>query len=145
MEFRYSSRVDEYKRQITVPAMVAPSGWWSGRAKASISPENVTALIDTGANISSISPHLAKRLGIKPKSGIYINSADGTSYKKTYDVAIRFLISSSAQTEGYYHTVHDIEVAETAGDVNRIVVGMDIILSGSLHVEDNNFIFCLKS
>ncbi len=97
------------------------------------------ALVDTGASRTAISPKVIDALKLLPSGQIEVHSATGAKPTNTYiiDMLIRF--------GKLPKVVRGNMVTEFIGtDGFDILLGMDIIIRGSLHISnDGHYTFCL--
>ena len=108
------------------------------------------ALLDTGATSLAVSGRVAVRLGLSPGTGddeiqAVIQTADGFIKAATYRVNLHIPIPGT----DYVRHFPKIEAVEfSGGDHLRdgdfdIIIGMDVITAGSLHISNGHFTFCI--
>ena len=111
---------------------------------------HVQALLDTGANGCYISADLAVRLNLREISEAMITTASERILAKVYQV--RFFIpmqmkktTQKGELLALVATTNKIEVRELPkiSPEFDVIIGMDIIAPGSLHVSGDRFTFCL--
>ncbi|MEM7042181.1 MAG: retropepsin-like aspartic protease [Pseudomonadota bacterium] len=102
-------------------------------------------MIDTGADITAISPKVAKQLGLKPTGKVPVRVPTGTGATNVYinDVVIPF---GSSNLGGVAHWIQNLQVMEFNGQNPNYegLLGRDIICQGTLTVGfDCRLVFCL--
>ena len=111
---------------------------------------HVQALLDTGANSCYISADLAVRLNLREISEAIVTTASERTLAKVYQV--RFFIpmqmkktTQKGELLALVATTNKIEVRELPkiSPEFDVIIGMDIIAPGSLHVSGDRFTFCL--
>ena len=97
-----------------------------------------SALVDTGATRSCISPLVAERIGLLPDESITIAAASGTYETARYAVGIVVPDVGILQEK-----INVAEVALSKSNNFQALLGMDILLKGSFHLDfSNHFVFC---
>ena len=104
------------------------------------------ALVDTGATNSCITKKAAQSINIKPKSKSNMKTAGGVVSCNVYRVGMHIPIQTVREREKTgvdIKSFANIEVAETAPhDEYGVIIGMDVIMHGALHVSGETFTFC---
>jgi hypothetical protein len=88
-------------------------------------PLVLTALIDTGAGITCIDPHVIRRLQLQPKGGLRAVNAPGLGgliFPQTYEVGLTILHPSANPADHF--VIPDLDVA----DVSLAGLGFDLLL-----------------
>ena len=124
-------------RQILLNVAVAPPGG------APTPNQMVTALLDTGATISGLTPQLVERLGLEG-TGEWVNvwGAHGVQETPTYRVSMVLPISASS-TEAYVRGQHSMLVSELSmgpGQNFEVLLGMDFLEPFHLTLYGQSFI-----
>lgn len=131
-------------RKIIMPVWVSPPGWWEG-IKHKAKPVRTEAVIDTGATISCITNQLADKLELVAEEAQEIITAGGTFEQNLYNIDIRIEFPLPNSERGLTGNPHkefsNIEVV--ANEANYMLIGMDIIMRGSLEVHGDKFSFSL--
>ena len=99
------------------------------------------ALIDTGATGSIISRKAADELKLAPLKKILVETGAGTVLKSAYRVNIHSIVMDEEVTRVHHHI--GVEVTEFPGGDFDVILGMDLIMRGSLYVADGRFTFCI--
>ena len=104
------------------------------------------ALVDTGATNSCITKKAAQSINIKPKSKSYMNTAGGVVPCNVYRIGMHIPIQIAHEREKIVVSIRsfaNIEVVETAPhNEYGVIIGMDVIMHGALHVSGETFTFC---
>ena len=98
------------------------------------------ALVDTGAMRSCITPNVADALDVQPIDKQKVYTAGGPVYQNVYVIDVHVHIDTEVKT------FSGMEVFETAATPLRrydILLGMDVIMQGELHVVGGQFTFCV--
>ena len=117
-----------------VRASALPAGH-SGRAE--VERAAVSALLDTGADICGVSRELAKRLGMTPVDSSIVETVLGPVVRNIYKVDIHISIG------GRIIAFREQLASEVEAKGPPVIIGMNIIRHGSLHVAKNYFTFAL--
>ena len=125
-------------RQILLNVAVARPGETPSRNQM------VTALLDTGATISGVTPQLVERLGlVGTGEWVNVSSAHGVQETPTYRVSMVLPISASS-TEAYVRGQHSMLVSELAMGPDlqnfEVLLGMDFLEPFHLTLYRQNFI-----
>ena len=108
-------------------------------------PQNIYALIDTGASISGVDPSVLNVLGLSPtgETEIVSSTSQGTGISiPTYDVCIGIY----ATRQGDLHFISEtIQVTATnlAGRGFRALIGTDVLQKSILHYNGADGFFTL--
>lgn len=130
---------------------LAPAGTLKSQTQSG-APLNGVAdplLLDSGADITCISPNVANRLNLTPLGKRDVNVVTGQSSANTYmiDIGILFGSPSPTQTKMPIGVVENITVMEFSGPTHNYqgLIGRDIICQGMLTVIGyaGTFTFCL--
>jgi hypothetical protein len=110
-------------------------------------PTLFTALIDTGAQVTMISPVVAQTLGLRPIGQMPVQGVGhAISHHNAYLFHVAFVLplpSGVAQVPGsgintiifvMPNPIYGAEITSTGGNFD-VLLGMDVIASGSLKVE----------
>ena len=105
------------------------------------------ALLDTGALSLAISGRAAVRLGLTPQFDDSVHTAAGFVRVATYSVNLHIPMPGSEEVREFpeMHAV-EFSVRESEGDDEAefdVILGMDVISAGALHVSDGHFTFCI--
>lgn len=106
------------------------------------------ALVDTGATLSCITHKVADNLGIAPIDKIKMQTAAGLAEKNLYCINLYIPVNIPAikktdSIEVNLKHFSKIEVSEVSlSDHYDVIIGMDVIMAGSLHVSAGYFTFC---
>ena len=121
------------QNQAVLSVVVLPPGKWREIAarEGQVSEQDAypcSALIDTGANRSCISKHVADALGIKPRGRAPIRGVHGMKESNLYTVD--FILWDVR------HFIGDIDLVEVdfpKKNKYEALIGMDVISRGTLH------------
>jgi hypothetical protein len=117
-------------------------------------PQAVTALIDTGATTTCITSGLASRLNLTPIGKVPVHGVSGNAYHNNYlfYVAFPFALPPGTvdpnlpppppgQVQGQIFILHRViqgcELVTSPNASFEVLLGMDVISSGSLVVQGN--------
>ena len=129
--------------QLVVGAYLHPSG-----LSLSVSPENqeeshtaFNALIDTGATGCGLSADLARQIGALPIGKTDVFTANGVVLVNLYLVDVHVLM----EEEDAVVTFSEVQAVEFPADGSNVpvILGMDLIRHGSLHIAGDFFTFAL--
>ena len=124
-------------RRILLQVYVGPAG------EVPLPTDPVTALVDTGATISGITPRLVKRLGLKSRGEwMKLGGVHGSEDVPSYKVALILPISEN-QKETYGKGNISLDVAEFALPDSigfDVLLGMDFLHPFHLTLYKDNFI-----
>ena len=88
-------------------------------------PDTRKALIDTGADMTVVSPHVVTALRPQRMSSVrYSGIGGGTVWLPTYDVRVRF---GGHAGPGRWFAIEAVEVQPATPDVD-VLIGMDLLL-----------------
>ena len=110
-----------------------------------------TALVDTGATTTCITPKVAEMVGLEPIGKVPIQGVSGQSFHNNFLFHIGFPLSQTLQggssgvvgkaVRNISLTVLDMEIQgaelQLNGDQFNVLLGMDVIGTGSLKLEGN--------
>ena len=123
-----------------VRASVTPAGR-SVRDGSPVSADIVRgalpAALDTGSDICGLSGNVAKSVGAFPFRTDSVKTADGDSFRNFYEVDVHIWMGNNIVT------CHRKLAAEIKGTPVPLLIGMNVIRIGSLHVAANSFTFAL--
>ena len=133
--------------QLIVNASLRPGALSPRRADASAREDArgrnvvVPALIDTGATSCGISSRLARDIGAVPVSKTDVFTANGVARVNLFLVDIHVMM----EEEGAVVEFSDVSAMGFPDDGSDIpmILGMDLICAGSLHVSGHVFTFAL--
>jgi len=131
-------------KKMLVHVILAPPGWWAkDHSPNSMACHCVQALVDTGATVSGISKASIKQLKLRTDETAWFVSADRATEKPVYKVDVGVMLPTTKSLKKF-HNVSVREIFENKRmpvDEGRtqMLLGMDIILHGALHVEDMRF------
>ena len=107
-------------------------------------PLQFKALIDTGANVTAISPRVAQSVGLLPSGKMPLFGVAGSQYHNFYIFHVGFIVSlmmadgdkinAKPKLDLFNFTIRGPELALGTNDFD-ILLGMDVIGKGSLAVE----------
>ena len=100
------------------------------------------ALIDTGATGSIISRKAASELNLVSLGMTPVETGAGPCEKNVYRVNIHPVFRNHRGVERVLNYT-GIEVTEFPGGDFDVILGMDLIMRGSLYVADGRFTFCI--
>ena len=104
------------------------------------------ALVDTGATRSCVSQRIADKLKVAPIDKKHVQTAGGVFPKNVYRINFHIPIyykASSTQGAVNIKSIYQIDVTQAdLPDSCDILLGMDVIMEGSLHVSGGQFTFC---
>ena len=105
-----------------------------------------TALIDTGATISGITPSLGDRLGLgKPKCQVPVQGVYGTKTADIHEVSIYLAISQAQSPNTFFLSGRDsIDVAVIDESDVDVLIGMDFLDGFHLAMFRDNFTLSRK-
>ena len=136
-------------RQILAIVYVTPMAELDGAENKMVtlaSHKVFNALVDTGATNSCITKKVAQSINIKPKSKSYMSTAGGVVPCNVYRIGMHIpirVVHEREKTGVDIKSFANIEVVETAPhDEYDVIIGMDVIMSGALHVSGETFTFC---
>jgi len=146
-ELEHRGRINPDNRKMLVQVILAPPGWWA--SEEDIDPEfchRVQALVDTGAEISAITDTSIKELKLLDTGETaWFVSADQATEQPLYEVDVGVMLPTVDSLKKFHNvSVREIfENKQESVDEGRtqMLIGMDIILDGILHVEDKRFRF----
>ena len=108
------------------------------------------ALIDTGANISTISKDVVEELALKPISRQNVKTASGTMDAGVFDIniAIPQLSSPKINNEGNIFqggekVIRNIKAVEFVGGEEQMLLGMDILSESTIVINNGVLTLCL--
>ena len=102
----------------------------------------VSALIDTGATGCGISAQLAHSIAAVPVSRADVLTANGVARVNLFLIDIHVLMEEDdAVVE--FSEVSATEFPDDGSDATPLILGMDLIRAGSLHVSGHVFTFAL--
>ena len=129
--------------QILVPVFITtPVG-----EDSALSADNfVQALVDTGATRTCISPRAVKTLGVSPIDKKDVHTAAGKVQKFVYQINAHVMLPHEQEEgEKHFHMKNYILIDVMEADCPPrfdMLLGMDVIRQGSLHVSGEHFTFC---
>ena len=100
------------------------------------------ALVDTGATGSCVSKKIANKLGILPIGKTQMTTASGIVESNVYCVNLHIPVLDGNTTA--IRSFIKLQLLEShMPDGCEVIIGMDVIRSGSLHISDGHFTFCI--
>lgn len=104
--------------------------------------DSLRALLDTGATGSAISSETVDSLKLTPLKKIPVMTGAGKIETWVYRVNIHPVVMEGDNSHVRHHI--NVEVIEfPAGDDFDVILGMDLISRGALHVACGHFTFCI--
>ena len=100
------------------------------------------ALIDTGATGSIISRKAASELKLVPLGMTPVETGAGTCEQNVYRVNLHPVFRNHRGVERVLNYT-GVKVTEFPGSNFDVILGMDLIMRGSLYVADGRFTFCI--
>jgi len=143
----HRGRISPDSTKMLVQVILAPPGWWANKEDFdSAFCHRVQALVDTGAEISGISEASIEQLRLFPlNEKKWFVSADQATEQPLYQVDVGIMLPTVDSLKKFHHvSVREVfENKQESIDEGRtqMLIGMDIILHGILHVEDKRFCF----
>ena len=100
------------------------------------------ALLDTGATGCAVSPKVVRALKLSPMKTVSVMTAAGEQKTPIYRVNVHPIVAESGKHRVRHHM--GVEVIEFSGDDSfDFILGMDLIMRGSLHISGKHFTFCI--
>ena len=137
-----------FTRRITDEQLVVGAYLGPGALSPSVAPADreaphtaYNALIDTGATGCGLSSELARKIGALPVGKTDVFTANGVALVNLYLVDIRVLMEEDDAVVTFTE-VHATEFPDDGSNV-PVILGMDLICQGSLHVAGDVFTFAL--
>ncbi len=121
-------------RQIIVPVVISGSG------SSGVRMCEAQALLDTGATSSAITADIAAELALEPLGRRIMGTAAGTRRATTYRFSVGFAeslvrVRGDAAASGPVFLPSEVQGIDfTAGLDFQVLIGMDIIARGDLHL-----------
>ena len=131
--------------QLVVGAYLSP-----GNLSPTVAPEDQealsaahSALIDTGATGCGLSSVLARKIGALPVGKTEVFTANGVALASIYIVDIHILMDERDEESAVaFAGIQATEFPDDGSDI-PVILGMDLICHGSLHVAGDTFTFAL--
>ena len=132
--------------QLLIDAHVTPGGVESA---ALTDANRFRALVDTGATGTCVTDRLARKLDLTKIGKIETTAALNRGEVPLYQVCIHIpapVAQLDGAREGFvFRHFAPVRVSEMSSlqEIFDLLIGMDIISAGSLHVSDGHFTFCI--
>lgn len=110
------------------------------------SPRFYTALIDTGATLTCISPKVVHEVGLQPTGKSMMTGATGSSAVNTYQFGVGFMTNQVQMPTGQLTGTLEVRIVDgmefaVQGAVFDILLGRDIICAGTFSLSfDGHFL-----
>jgi hypothetical protein len=146
---RYDPAIGVYLEVVLVPRGIAPYSF--GIDASDMFPGGIVrpfkAQIDTGAQTTCITKRVIDHYKMQPNGRTEIISVSGHTDVNTYIFTVGFLMGAvpnrvgSAQTGhfSFFPPIIGAEIFTHDDDDLEVLIGMDIISKGSLHIEGSGF------
>ena len=122
-----------------MPVLVAPLTKDNAAAADAV---RLVSLVDTGATGCCITSNAAHRLAVQPQGNVRMRTAAGDVRTNSYWVGLHIPSESETQKAPDAGSFWEIEAAETSPhEEYDVIVGMDVIMRGTLHVSGERFVF----
>jgi hypothetical protein len=122
---------------LVVDVVIAPDAnqmqQWQAQGQPIPRPLRVRGVMDTASDVTAVAPHVFQALGLSSTRSAQTHTASGMVNPKVYEISLSIVQASGA---GPMYTAPQLTVTELfhAAPGIDVLIGLDIILQGILHI-----------